>query len=208
MLKVLHRPDEASPHMLNVLDIHVVVGDPVVCKSLQQLLETGNFRCHCFTSVTTLLEHMSQLMDGCILLDDDTSALDGLELLARIRQAKGSFPLVLMTTQADVGFAANARKVGIANLIEKPFSDDALFAAIHSVLLGKSAMDVLAVIQNEAGATGECCHSVAQIAERAHLGRAKTRAAIKLAESLGVIAREDASKRKRIVVSRVLTPLP
>jgi hypothetical protein len=49
---------------------------------------------------------------------------------------------------------------------------------------------------------------VAQIAERAHLGRAKTRAAIKLAESLGVIAREDASKRKRIVVSRVLTPLP
>jgi FixJ family two-component response regulator len=187
--------------MLNVLDIHVVVGDPVVCKSLQQLLETGNFRCHCFTSVTTLLEHMSQLMDGCILLDDDTSALDGLELLARIRQAKGSFPLVLMTTQADVGFAANARKVGIANLIEKPFSDDALFAAIHSVLLGKSAMDVT-------GATGECCLSVAQIAERAHLGRAKTRAAIKLAESLGVIAREDASKRKRIVVSRVLTPLP
>jgi hypothetical protein len=68
-------------------------------------------------------------------------------------------------------------------------------------------MDVLAVIQNEAGATGECCLSVAQIAERAHLGRAKTRAAIKLAESLGVIAREDASKRKRIVVSRVLTPL-
>jgi len=151
---------------------------------------------------------MSELMDGCILLDDATSALDGLELLVQTRQAKGSFPLVLMTTQAGADFSANAIKAGIATLIERPFSDDALFAAIHSVLLGKSAMDVLAVIQNEAGATGECCLSVAQIAERAHLGRAKTRAAIKLAESLGVIAREDASKRKRIVVSRVLTPLP
>ena len=69
-------------------------------------------------------------------------------------------------------------------------------------------MDVLAVIQNEASATGECYLSVAQIARRAHHGRAKTRAAIRLAQSLGVIAREDASKQTRIVVSRLLKPPP
>ena len=85
--------------MLNVFHVYVVVDDPVVCKSLQRLLEMGNFRCHCFPSVTKLTEQMSELMDGCILLDDATSALDGLELLVRTRQAKGSFPLVLMTTQ-------------------------------------------------------------------------------------------------------------
>ena len=72
---------------------------------------------------------MSELMDGCILLDDATSALDGLELLVQTRQAKGSFPLVLMTTQAGADFSANAIKAGIATLIERPFSDDALFAA-------------------------------------------------------------------------------
>jgi FixJ family two-component response regulator len=188
--------------MLNTLDVYVVVDDPVVCKSLQRLLETGNFRCHCFTSVTTLLEHMSQLMDGCILLDDATSEADGLELLARIRQAKGSFPLVLMTTQADVGFAANVRKVGIANLIEKPFSDDALFAAIYSALLGTSAMAVLAVIRHEANGTGECTLSVPQIAKRANVGRTKARAALRLAESLGVIAKEDAPDGRRMIVNR------
>jgi hypothetical protein len=51
---VLHRPDEASPHMLNVFHVYVVVDNPVVCKSLQRLLEMGNFRCHCFPSVTKL----------------------------------------------------------------------------------------------------------------------------------------------------------
>jgi two-component system, LuxR family, response regulator FixJ len=187
--------------MLNVLHVYVVVDDPVVCKSLQRLLEMENFRCHCFPSVTKLTEQMSELMDGCILLDDATSALDGLELLVRTRQAKGRFPLVLMTTQADAGFAANARKAGIANLIEKPFSDDALFAAIHSALLGKSATAVLAVIQSEASATGECTLSVAQIAKRANVGRAKVRTAIRLAESIGAIATEDAPNRTRVIVN-------
>jgi hypothetical protein len=34
-----------------------------------------------------------------------------------------------MTTQAGADFSANAIKAGIATLIERPFSDDALFAA-------------------------------------------------------------------------------
>ena len=45
--------------MLNVFHVYVVVDDPVVCKSLQRLLEMGNFRCHCFPSVTKLTEQMS-----------------------------------------------------------------------------------------------------------------------------------------------------
>jgi len=208
MLKVLHRPAEASPHMLNSLDVYAVADDPVVCKTLQRLLETGNFRCHRFASVTSLLEHMSELVDGCVLLDDATPEVDCLEFLARVRRAKARFPLILMTAKAGGEGAAKAAKAGAVRLIEKPFSDAALFAAIYSVLLGKSAMDVLAVIQNEASATGKCTLSVAQIAERAHLGRAKTRAAIRLAESLGVIAREDAPNRTRIVVSRLLKPPP
>ena len=208
-LKVLdRRRNEASPHMLNSLDVYAIADDPVVCKTLQRLLETGNFRCHRFASVKSLLEHISELVDGCVLVDDATPEVDCLEFLTRVRRAKASFPLILMTAKAGAEGAAKATRTGAARLIEKPFSDDALFAAIYSILLGKSAMDVLAVIQNEASATGECCLSVAQIARRAHHGRAKTRAAIRLAQSLGVIAREDASKQTRIVVSRLLKPPP
>ena len=76
---------------------------------------------------------------------------------------------------------------------------------IHSVLLGKSAMAVLAVIQSEASATGECTPSVAQIAKRANVGRAKARAAIRLAERLGIIAIEVAPDRKRMIINRCVT---
>jgi two-component system response regulator FixJ len=194
--------------MVNTLDVYAVADDPVVCKTLQRLLETGNFRCHRFATITSLLEHMSELVDGCVLVDDATPEVDCIEFITRVRRAKACFPLILMTAKGGAESVAKATQAGAATLIEKPFSEDALFAAIYSVLLGKSAMDVLAVIQNQASATGECSLSVARIAERAHHGRAKTRAAIRLAESVGVIARQVGARGGRIFVSRLLKRPP
>ena len=61
---------------------------------------------------------------------------------------------------------------------------------------------VLAVIRDEAKATGRCTLPVARIAERANIGRAKTRAAIKLAESLGLIAIEQEPGQERAIINR------
>ena len=52
--------------------------------------------------------------------------------------------------------------------------------------LNTDAMAVLAVIRNEAQASGKCLLPVARIAQRANIGRAKARAAIRLAEGLGL----------------------
>jgi hypothetical protein len=68
--------------------------------------------------------------------------------------------------------------------------------------LNTDAMAVLAVIRDEAKATGRCTLPVARIAERANIGRAKTRAAIKLAESLGLIAIEQEPGQERAIINR------
>src|SRR6476619_5959988 len=67
-----------------------------------------------------------------------------------------------------------------------------------SELLNTEALAVLAVRRNEAAATGKCTLPVARIAERANVGRAKVRAAIKLAERLEIIAIEIAPDRRRV----------
>lgn len=74
-----------------------------------------------------------------------------------------------------------------------------------SELLNTDAMAVLAVIRNEAAATGKCALPVARIAERANVGRAKVRAAIKLAERLEIIAIEIAPDRRRVIINRCVT---
>ena len=68
--------------------------------------------------------------------------------------------------------------------------------------LNTDALAVLAVIRNEAQKTGKCTLPVARIAERANIGRAKARAAIRLAEGLGLIAIEEEPHRKRVIINR------
>ena len=68
-------------------------------------------------------------------------------------------------------------------------------------LLNTDAMAVLAVTRDEARVTGKCTLPVARIAERANIGRAKTRAAIRLAESLGLIAIEQEPDQGRAIIN-------
>jgi len=72
-------------------------------------------------------------------------------------------------------------------------------------LLNTDAMAVLAVIRDEARANGKCTLPVARIAERANIGRAKTRAAIRLAEYLGLISIEQEAGQARAIVNRGVT---
>jgi hypothetical protein len=62
--------------------------------------------------------------------------------------------------------------------------------------LNTDALAVLAIIRNEAQASGKCSLPVARIAERANIGRAKTRAAIRLAEKLGLITIDGDARPK------------
>ena len=68
--------------------------------------------------------------------------------------------------------------------------------------LNADAMAVRAIIRDETRATGKCTLPVARIAERANVGRGKTRAAIRLAESLGLIAIEEAPTETGVIINR------
>jgi hypothetical protein len=104
---------------------------------------------------------------------------------------------------------------------DDPMADTSEMGTIQGVVLGRrflaatvlvprsvvehlnmDAMAVLAVIRNEAQATGRCTLPVARIAKSANVGRAKVRAVIRLAESLGLIAIEAAPDRKRVIINR------
>jgi two-component system response regulator FixJ len=61
--------------------------------------------------------------------------MDGVELLGRMRPMKSRFLVIAATEQANIGFAVRLMKAGAVDLIQKPFSDETIRAAIHSALL-------------------------------------------------------------------------
>jgi two-component system response regulator FixJ len=114
--------------------VYVVDDDPAICRSLERLLSTADLRAASYTSPKTFLDAAGGLTAGCVLLDLRMPRIDGLEVQARLLQIRPDLPVIMMTGHGDARSAVRAMKAGAMDFIEKPYTDDALIAAIEGAL--------------------------------------------------------------------------
>jgi DNA-binding NtrC family response regulator len=70
---------------------------------------------------------------------DTTSGVEGLDLLARLRQADPNLPVIVMTAWATVGLAVEAMRAGARDFIEKPWDNQRLLSVVRNQLeLGRA----------------------------------------------------------------------
>jgi two-component system response regulator FixJ len=116
--------------------IYVVDDDPAVRRSLERLLDAAGFQVASYATPKAFLGVAGDLPVGCALLDLRMPEMDGLEVQAQLLRINPDLPVIVMTGQGDVQAAVRAIKAGAMDFIEKPYSDDALIAAIESALKG------------------------------------------------------------------------
>lgn len=121
--------------------VYVVDDDPAIRRSLERLLDAIGFRVTSFATPTAFLGIAGDLPLGCVLLDLRMPEMDGFEVHARLRQINPDLRVIVIAAQGDVQTAVRAMKAGAADFIEKPYSDDALVAAIESSLKTGAASD-------------------------------------------------------------------
>jgi FixJ family two-component response regulator len=121
--------------------IYVIDDDPAVRRSLERLLDAVDFQVTSFATPQAFLDVADSLLGGCVLLDLRMPEMDGFEVHARLRLINPDLPVIVVTAQGDVQTAVRAMKAGAVDFIEKPYSDDALIAAIESALKTSAAMD-------------------------------------------------------------------
>jgi two-component system response regulator FixJ len=94
-----------------------------------------------------LLADLENLPPGCLLLDIRMPGLDGLALLGELAKRQIGWPAIIMTGHGDLPAAIKSIRLGAVDFLEKPFSDEALFAALHRsfLLLDKLAPQRAAV---------------------------------------------------------------
>lgn len=114
--------------------VYVVDDDPAIRRSLERLLDAVGFRVASFATPTAFLGMAADLAKGCVLMDLRMPEMDGFEVQARLLQRNAELPVIVITAQGDVQTAVRAMKAGAVDFIEKPYSDDALVAAIQSAL--------------------------------------------------------------------------
>ena len=113
------------------LSILVIDDESVICDACRLVLaEKGHRVEHCLTGNAGLLAIEGGTYD-LILLDVKLPDVDGMEILKSVRE-KGSGPVVIvMTGYSTMSNALQAMKLGAADYLAKPFTDDELVDAVE-----------------------------------------------------------------------------
>lgn len=129
--KVYDEIDQDSSKAGSKNRIYVIDDDATIRKSLYFRFSASAIDVLPFASATDFLEHLPFLTPAPILLDIRMANMDGLQLLAILKERGITWPAVVLTAHGDVRVAVSAMKLGAIEFLEKPFAPEALDQAVE-----------------------------------------------------------------------------
>lgn len=119
--------------------VHLIDDDAALRDAVGLLLRTEGFTVTPYNSALAFLKTASPDAQGCVVTDVRMPEMNGIELISKMKERQISIPVVVLTAYADVSLAVEAMKLGAFDLIEKPFQDEALLAAVGAALDRRNA---------------------------------------------------------------------
>ena len=116
-----------SPSLFSLL---IVDDDPKILSSLKRIFYQEDYQVHTAPSGEEALEALKNFPINAVLTDLKMPGMDGLSLLKEIREDYPCTMVILLTGQGGVQEAVTAIKMGAADFLEKPFSQEGLRARV------------------------------------------------------------------------------
>lgn len=114
--------------------VYIVDDHYETVKSLSQLLQSVSLPVETFTSASAFLLRCEQPLDGCLVLDMLMPEMNGLELMARLKELRIRIPVIVVSGYGDVPSAVHAMRLGALDFIQKPYSVQAIINRIQEAL--------------------------------------------------------------------------
>ncbi|MGA0532909.1 response regulator transcription factor [Hansschlegelia sp. KR7-227] len=115
----------------------VVDDDEAVRSSMRFALELEGLIVRLYEDGAALLEAGDLPEKACLLIDQYMPGMEGMDLIARLRDRHVRLPVILMTAKATEDLRRRAVLAGIELVVEKPFRDAALMEGIHRALAAR-----------------------------------------------------------------------
>lgn len=126
--------DQNAPEPTNAPLVAVVADDASVGRSTQRLLCCSGLRAEAYTSAKDFLESGHVEETTCLLLDDRTEGMHGLELKRRLVETGRAIPIILLSARATVEEERPEWRAGAADILRKPIRKETLLQAIQLAL--------------------------------------------------------------------------
>jgi CheY-like chemotaxis protein len=117
-----------------VQTIYVVDDDASLRRSLHRLLTSHRWPVRTFNSAEAFLAELDYLSIGCLIVDIGLPGISGLSLVHRLREAKLSWPIIMMSGLYDQNSESDALRLGARAYLRKPFDSNTLLNAIAQAL--------------------------------------------------------------------------
>jgi len=111
--------------------VFIVDDDEPLRDSVLALLEPSEFDVTTFESAERFLEFAPKQDVGCVVADARMPGMSGLELLETLRTMESGLMSVLVTGHADTPLVVNAMRAGAIMVLDKPYCEQQLLAAIR-----------------------------------------------------------------------------
>lgn len=158
--KYASRADEEKAGPSTNARVYVIDDDRDVRKSLHFMLAATDIQAWPFASAADFLDQLPFLAPSPLLVDIRMADIDGLQLLAILRDRGLSWPAIILTAHGDVAIAVRAMKLGAVDFLEKPFSFEAIKQAIGH------AFEVLDQMQHLLSERDQARNSIEQLTAR------------------------------------------
>jgi FixJ family two-component response regulator len=112
--------------------ICIVDDDASIREATSSLVRSAGYRAVVFESAEAFLNDERKHEFACLVLDIQMPGINGLELQRLLAEMGASIPIIIVSADSDE-LSARALAQGAVAILQKPFRDDALLSAIHSV---------------------------------------------------------------------------
>jgi FixJ family two-component response regulator len=117
--------------------ISVVDDDESVRESLESLLKSVGFNVNLFSGAEEFLEADRSIATDCLILDVSLSGMSGPDLQRMLCTSSPHIPIVFITAHATEALRERVMADGAVDFLLKPFSEEALLAAVEKSLRRK-----------------------------------------------------------------------
>ncbi|MET1079737.1 MAG: sigma-54 dependent transcriptional regulator [Pseudomonas sp.] len=116
------------------VQVLLIDDDPHLRQALSQTLDLAGLSVLTLGDAQQLAGRIGRDWPGVVVSDIRMPGLDGLQLLAQLREQDSELPVLLITGHGDVPLAVQAMRSGAYDFLEKPFASDALLDSVRRAL--------------------------------------------------------------------------